>query len=115
MTQKLLKLKKKLIDHDHDKYITTPEFNKLSAEAFDARLKQADLVTKTNFDGKLKSLNQEINSNKTKHLLVENELKILKKIDLNYFKGKSYFKEDGTKNYLVFQPMHRYFKLIANT
>ena len=30
----------------HDKYITTPEFNKLTAENFIARIKQADLVTK---------------------------------------------------------------------
>ena len=73
MTQKLLKLKKNLTDHDHDKYIITPEFNKLLAEVFDARLKQTDLVTKKYFDDKLKSLNQKINSNKTKHLLVENE------------------------------------------
>ena len=58
MTQKLLKLKKDLTDHDHDEYITTPEFNKLLAEVFDARLKEADLVTKTDFDDKLKSLNQ---------------------------------------------------------
>ena len=64
--------------HKHDKYITTPEFNKLSEENFDARLKQANLVTKTNFDDKLKSLNQKINSNKTKHLLAEDELKKLK-------------------------------------
>ena len=62
----------KLTDNDHDKYITIPEFNKLLAEVFDARLKQADLVTKTDFDDKLKSLNQKITSNKTKYLLVEN-------------------------------------------
>ena len=62
----------KLTDNDHDKYITIPEFNKLLAEGFDARLKQADLVTKTDFDDKLKSLNQKITSNKTKYLLVEN-------------------------------------------
>ena len=62
----------KLTDNDHDKYITIPEFNKLLAEVFDARLKQADLVTKTGFDDKLKSLNQKITSNKTKYLLVEN-------------------------------------------
>ena len=30
-----------------DKYITTPEFNKLTSENFTARLKQASLVTKT--------------------------------------------------------------------
>ena len=28
---------------------------------------------------------------------------------------KNHFEEDRTKNYLVFQPMHRYFRLIANT
>ena len=44
MIPKLLKLK--FTDHNHDKYITTPEFNKLSAEVFDARFKQSDLVTK---------------------------------------------------------------------
>ena len=33
MAQKLLKMKKKLTDDDHDKYITTPEFNNL-AEGF---------------------------------------------------------------------------------
>ena len=43
-------IEKKLTDHNHDKYITTPEFNKLTAETFAARLKQANLVTKTNFD-----------------------------------------------------------------
>ena len=38
-------------------------------------LKQADWLTKTDFDGKLRNLDQKINSNKTKHLLVENEFK----------------------------------------
>ena len=27
--------------------------------------------------------------------------------------GKRHFEEDGTQNYFVFQPMHRYFKRIA--
>ena len=41
--------------------------------------------------------------NKTKNLLVENELKRLKTFDSSYFIGKSHFKEeDGTQNYLVF-------------
>ena len=40
--------------------------------------------------------------NKTKHLLVENELKKLKKIDLGYFIGKSHFDEDDAQNYLIF-------------
>ena len=62
-------------DHDHDKYITTSKFNKLTTENFAARLTQAHLVTKTDFDNKLMSLNRKINSNKTKHVLVENEFK----------------------------------------
>ena len=51
---------KKISDHDHDKYITTPEFNKLTAENFAARLAQANLVTKTDFDDKLKNLKKTI-------------------------------------------------------
>ena len=46
MTQKLMKLKKKGTNHNHDKYITTLEFNKLTGENFAARLAQANLVTK---------------------------------------------------------------------
>ena len=52
---------------NRDKYITTPELDKLTAESFAARLKQANLLTKTDFDNKLTSLNRRIRSNKTKH------------------------------------------------
>ena len=71
---------------------------------------QANLITKTDFDAKLSSLNKKITQNKTKHLLVENELNKLKTFDSGYFIGKSHFEEDGTQNYLVFQPIYRYFK-----
>ena len=37
-------LEKKLTDHNHDKYITTPEFNTLAASVFNARLAQANLI-----------------------------------------------------------------------
>ena len=47
-------------------------------------------------------------------MLVENELKKLKTFDSSYFIGKSHFEEDGTQNYLVFQPPDKYFKLVAN-
>ena len=57
-------IEKKLTDHNHDKYITTPEFNKLSAETFAARLAQANLIAKTDFDAKLSGLNRKITSNK---------------------------------------------------
>ena len=45
-------------------------------------------------------------------MLVENEFKKLKTFDSIYFRGKSHFEEDGMQNYLVFQPMYRYFKRV---
>ena len=63
-TQKLIKLKKKITEYNHDKYITTPEFNRLTSENFAARLVQANLaskndianvVKKTDFDDKMKT------------------------------------------------------------
>ena len=39
----------------------------------------------------------------------------LKTFHSDYFIGKSHFKEDGTQNYLVFQPRNKYFKVITNT
>ena len=92
---KIAEIEKKLTDHNHDKNITTPEFNTLAASVFNARLAQANLITKTDFDAKLSSLNRKITSNKSKHLLVENELKKLKTFDSSYFVGKSHFEEDG--------------------
>ena len=68
-------------------------------------------MTKTDFDSKLSSLNRKITSNKTEHVQVKNILNKLKIFDLSYFIGKSYFDEDDTKNYLIFQPLFRYFKL----
>ena len=79
------------------------------------RIAQANLITKTNFGAKLLSLNRKITGNKSKHLLVENELNKLKIFDSSYFIGKSHFEEDGTQNYLVFQPITRCFKILPNT
>ena len=60
---------KKITDHDHDKYITIAEFNKLTAENFAVTLKQTNLASKndianfvnnTDFDNKLSSFNKEL-------------------------------------------------------
>ena len=61
---KVTEIENKLNNHNHDKYIDTPEFNKLAANLFNARLAQANLVTKTDFDAKLSSLNRKITKNK---------------------------------------------------
>ena len=73
------------------------------------------MITKTDFDAKLSRLNRKIIANKSKNLLAENELKKLKTFDSSHFIGKSHSQEDDTQNYLVFQPICSYFKVIANT
>ena len=88
---KILNIENKVTNHDHNKYITNSEFNSLITKNFKARLAQANLVTKTDFDATLKSLNKKVTSNKTKHLLVENELKKFKKFDMSYFRDKNFF------------------------
>ena len=77
---KINEIEKKIANHNHsNKYITTTEFNKLTSDSFAARLKQANLgsksdianlVNETDFDI---SFNKRINSNKTKHVLVGNQ------------------------------------------
>ena len=39
----------------------------------------------------------------------------LKVFNSSYFIGISHFEEDGTQNYLVFQRINKYFKVITNT
>ena len=78
---KITDIKNKLNNHNHDKYIDTSEFNKLTTDVFNVRLAQANLITKTDFNAKLSSRNRKITQNKSKQLLAE---------------------EDGAQNYLVF-------------
>ena len=87
----------------------------MTSNIFNVRLAPANLIAKTDFDAKLSSLNRKITANKSKQLIVENDSKKLKTFDSSYFIGKSHFYEDGTQNYLVFQPINRYFKVISNT
>ena len=90
------------IDHtpDHSKYITTPEFNKLTAVTFAPGLVQANLaskndianfVKKADFYEKLKNLNKKITSNKTKHVIAENELNKLQTFDSSLYWSKLLF------------------------
>ena len=53
---KVTEIENKLNNHNHDKYIDTSEFNKLPVDVFNARLAQANFITKTDFDTKLSSL-----------------------------------------------------------
>ena len=63
---KISDIEKKITDHDHDKYITTPEFNTMAASTFNARLAtQTDLIRKPKFDAKLKGISDRATKNKT--------------------------------------------------
>ena len=79
-------MKKKVNNHNHDKYIDTSEFNKLTADVFNARLAPANSIKKTEFDSKLSNLNRKITKNKTDHLLVGNELIKLKTFDSQHLR-----------------------------
>ena len=71
-------------------------------------MKQANLINKTDFDDKMKSLNKKNTSNKTKYVLVENEFKKLQTFDSSLFIIQSYFNNDGVQlPYLIFQPIYK--------
>ena len=57
---KMTEIENKINNHNHDKYITTPEFDTLAADVFNARLAQANLITKTDFDAKLSRYNKKL-------------------------------------------------------
>ena len=60
------------------------------------------LVTKTDFDTKLKTVSDRVTKNKSKDLLLDNELKKLKMFDTDYFVGRNYFEgDDGVHNTLL--------------
>ena len=56
----------------------------LTAEGFAARLKQVDLVNKSDFDNKLTSYNGRITLNKITHLEVQKKLNSLITKDYNF-------------------------------
>ena len=84
--------------------MTATVLNKLTAEHFAARLKQANLLSKTDFDNKLMIFNRKITSNKPKYLEVQKKLNNL--ITKDYiFLGRIYFtSNDGFQNTFVYQP-----------
>ena len=111
---KVTEIANKLNNHNHDEYITTPEFNKFSKEFFDARLKRANLVTKVDFDNAVSSLDSKIAINKRKTEFIENKLKESRKgFGFLFLRNRFFNGGDGFQAYLIFQPINKYFKLIA--
>ena len=86
---KISEIENKVNDYNHEKYITTPEFNTLAADAFNARLAaQTDLIRKPGFDFELKGISDRVTKKKTKYLLIENELRNYKHLILLILEAK---------------------------
>ena len=96
---------------DVSSLITKTNFNTKIIEIEGKITDVSSLITKTDFDAKLKAISDRVTKNKSKHLLVENELLKLKTFDLSYFKGKNYFGDDNI-NYLVFEVSYKYLNFI---
>ena len=112
---KVTKIENKLNNQNHNQYIDTQEFNKLAGDGFNARLAQANLETIFFFDNTVSSLDPKIEGNKSPGAILQRTLQGLEIPDLDYFKGKNHFEEDGTQSYLVFQPLNKYLTSIGST
>ena len=100
----------KILDNE-SKYFITSECNKFTNEIIDNEIKQKELVTKSYISGFID--NSDLNR-KTATLASKAELKAEKDKKVkrqafysSYFRGNSYFEDDGTQNYLVFQSIYR--------
>ena len=117
-----------ITDHNHEKYITTAEFDKLTEESFYLGLKRtnsarksniANFAKKTGFDEKLKhvrSNKNELNelSKKVKKISTKGLTKDL--IDkFSILNGAKYFSLGVFENYLVFIPDKKYIKHFTGT
>ena len=66
----------------------------MAADVFKARLAaQTDLIRKPDFDSKLKDISDTVTKNKTKYLLVENELKKPQNLMLRILEVKVFLKK----------------------
>ena len=95
------------------KYFFTADYNKFTSDIFDVKIKQKELVNKTDIDKKLININRRVTSNKTKHVEADKKLNHLTKKTAqisekgyDFLLGRMYFTGDnGFQNFLVFAPM----------
>ena len=79
--------------------------------------KKTDYNTRVaEIDTKVPSRDGKIAENKTKNEVIKNELKeSIKNILPIFLRNILFDRGDGSQAYLIFQPLHRYVKIIANT
>ena len=89
-------------------------FNTLAASAFNARLARANLVTETDFDDEVSILDNKIAVNKTKNQKSLLKMNLKRTFDSSRFRDINHFEQDGMQNYLVYQSINGYFKVIGS-
>ena len=98
------------------KYFTTSDYNKFTVEILNAKITEKELVDKSDISGFIDNsdLDKTIATLLPKAELKAEQDKIGKfqAFFSSYFR---LFEDDGTQNYLVFQPIYKYFKKIANS
>ena len=112
---KKTKKKEKKTDYDAEildiksKYFSTANYNKFTSEKPDLKIKQKKVVSRFDIAGLINNtdLDKEVATLATKAKLKakQDKIKKLQAFNSNYFRGKSHFEDDGTRNYLAFQPM----------
>ena len=94
-------------------------YNKFTNNILDAKIKNKNLINESDIFGFVNNsdLDKEIATLTTKAKVKVDQDKIakLQAFHSSYFHSKSYFENDGTQKYLVFQPIHRFFKNIGYT
>ena len=114
-----LKFKKFTTDHDHDKYLATQEFNKLTSENLTERWTQANLASKKNIPNFVKKTDlndNELNkqSEKVKAISPNRSTKDLINI-FSILNGAKYFSSGIFQDYLVFIRAKKYVKYFNDT
>ena len=79
------------------------------------KLNIANFDKRANFHDKIKNLNEKITSNKTKHVLVENESEKLQTFDSSLFIFQNCFNNGGAQIYSKLQLLYYSFKRLGDT
>ena len=99
-------------------YFTSFDYNKFTNNILDAKIKE-NLVNETNTSGFINNsdLDKKIATIDEKAELKVEPDKIVKlqSFDSSYLRVKSYFEDDLTQIYLLFQTIYRFFKRTCNT
>ena len=96
-----------------NEHITTAVYNKFTKDIVANKIKSEGLVNKSDIVGFIDNADLDkgvaILATKTELKAEKDKIAKLEAFDSSYFRGKSNFENDGTQNYLVSQPIQRYF------